>query len=827
MRRPNILAVWLQSGLGSIRALACANRRPAGRNGRVTQSMTGELFGCISVVGEGADHGTRGRVRSPLQRPICGFAFSVLAILNVAGWINAAEPSRTGREIYQQSCARCHGPNGEGVKDKHAEALRGDWSIAKLARVIAKTMPEDDPGTCVGPEAEAVSRYITDAFYSREAQARHHPARVELVRLTNRQYIHAIADLIKHFTGKDAPATDGSGLQGAYFDSRNNRRSDALFERVDPEVNFEFGSVNPDWALGTTNGFSIQWRGSLLADETGEHDLSLKTPNGARLWVNDEDEPLIDASVASGEMTEHKAHLRLLGGRAYPFRLEYFKAPKDKTAAIGLHWKPPHGVVEVIPARNLSTNRTTPTAVVSTPFPPDDSSVGYERGVSISKAWDEATTRAAIEIAGQVVRRLDRLSHSKPDDSDRVQKLQAFGRDFVETAFRRPLTREQSDTFVTSQFKNAPRGEDAVKRVVLLALKSPRFLYLGLDAANPDAHTIAERLSFALWDSIPDAELTKLATAGKLRGRDTVSGQARRMLDDPRARSKMQYFLHHWLQMNQVDDLSKDAALFPGFTPEIISDLRTSLNLFLADAVWGGASDYRELLQADYLYLNGRLAKFYGVETGDGDTFRKVRLDPAQRSGVLTHPYLLAAFSYPKSTSPIHRGVFLTRNIVGRTLKPPPMAVAFKDADFSPHLTMREKVTELTRAQACQTCHAVINPLGFSLEWYDAVGRFRNIENGRPIDATSEFTMDDGETIRLRGARDVAELAARSELAQSAFIEQLFNHVVKQSMFAYDPELMRHLRDSFAGFEFNLQKLLVEMATTAALHGTEKMTAVQ
>jgi hypothetical protein len=252
---------------------------------------------------------------------------------------------------------------------------------------------------------------------------------------------------------------------------------------------------------------------------------------------------------------------------------------------------------------------------------------------------------------------------------------------------------------VSSHFQNASKPEDALKRVVLLALKSPRFLYLGLDSEKPDDFEVASRLSFGLWDSLPNAELWKLAAEGGLHTREQITQQTRRMLDDPRARAKVQSFLHQWVQINHVEDFTKDAALYPGFTPEIVADLRTSLNLFLEDAVWNDSSDYRTLLLADYIFLNNRLAQFYGVSTNETDTFAKVNFDPKQRCGVLTHPYLLAAFSYQKSTSPIHRGVFLTRNIVGRALKPPPMAVAFKDSDFAPNLTMREKIAELTRPQ--------------------------------------------------------------------------------------------------------------------------------
>lgn len=723
--------------------------------------------------------------------------------------------------VYRKQCQSCHGKNGEGVKGKYDEALHGDWSVEKLTRYIAKNMPEDKPGTCVGAHAEAVSRYINDAFYSREARARRHPARVELVRLTNRQFTQASADLLKTFTGVDASPGPERGLKANYRGPRREGEGKNL-ERIDREIDFDFLRADADPAAHPTNNFSANWRGSLLAEETGDYEFILKTPNGARLWVNDEEKELIDASVASGKLDEHKATVRLLGGRVYPLRLEWFKAPKDRLASISLQWKPPHGAQEPVPMRNLSPARTTPTFILSTPFPPDDSSVGYERGTSVSKAWDEAATQAAITMANEVVRNLDRLTGTKPGSTNRAAKAQEFCAEFVGTAFRRPLSAEQKRVFVANHFKGAVKVEESVKRVVLLAMKAPRFLYLGLDVARPDAFDVAARLSFGLWDSLPDRELSKLAGQGALLTREQVSAQAKRMLGDARARSKMQYFLHHWLQMSHVETLTKDAKLFPEFTPETIADLRTSLNLFLDDVVWSPSSDYRRLLLEDDLFVNLRLAKYYGVNTNATLDFIKVSLNPKERSGVVTHPYLLAAFSYQKSTSPIHRGVFLTRNIVGRALKAPPIAVAFNDAEFAPNLTMREKVAELTRAQACQGCHSVINPLGFSLENYDAVGRFRTKEGTRPIDAVSDYITDDGETIRLTGARDLAEFAVKSEHAQSAFIEQLFHQVVKQPARAYGPAVLDRLRESFVASGFNIQTLLMDIAVTSALDRIEK-----
>lgn len=733
---------------------------------------------------------------------------------------SAGKP-RSGQQVYRQQCATCHGRNGEGVTGKFEGPLEGSRPLEKLIPYIERNMPEDKPGTCKGPDAEAVARYIYDAFYSVEARLKKNPARVQLVRLTNRQYLNTLADLLRQFTGgRGEPLPAERGLRGIYYASKDANRDHQVLERVDRQIDFDFDAQWPHARMAGTNGFNVQWRGALIVDETGDYEFIVRTPNGMRLYVNDSQEPLIDQWVSSGRVTEHRANIKLLGGRVYPLQLQLFRY-KDKTNSATLQWKPPRGAQQVIPAHNLAPMRATPTFVVTAPFPPDDSSVGYERGVLVSKAWDEATTQAAIEVANHVVSQLDRLSDSKPDATNRVAKVESFCSEFVATAFRRPLSAEQRKVYVTDQFKRAKTTEDAVKRVVLLALKSPQFLYLGLNGTRADDFEIAARLAFGLWDSLPDRELTKLAAKGELHTREQITAQAQRLMRDPRTRAKVQAFLHHWLQVDRVETLAKDDQLFPGFTPEIITDLRASLDLFLEDTFWNGAADYRALLQADYLYVNNRLAQFYGFTTNATDDFVRVQPADGQRSGVLTHPYLLAAFSYTKQTSPIHRGVFLTRNIVGRTLKPPPMAVAFKDAEFAPNLTMREKVSELTRPQNCQTCHSVINPLGFSLEHYDAVGRFRTTEQNRPIDASGEYQTGDGETIRLTGARDIAQFAITSEAAQNAFIEQMWHQVVKQPVLAYGPVVMPRLRQTFVASGFNLQKLLVEIAVTAAAHGAE------
>ena len=203
-----------------------------------------------------------------------------------------------------------------------------------------------------------------------------------------------------------------------------------------------------------------------------------------------------------------------------------------------------------------------------TRFPPDDRSVGYERGTSISKAWDQATTDEAIEVASHVAAHLDELAGAREGASDRTSRCRDFCRHFAERAFRRPLTDEQLEFFVTRHFTYGLASELAVKRVVLLVLKSPRFLYRE-SGHERDAYDVASRLSFGLWDSLPDRQLLEAAAAGQLATPEQVAGQAERMLTDPRTRSKVREFLLQWLKVDQVPDVSKDPVRFPEFTPEM------------------------------------------------------------------------------------------------------------------------------------------------------------------------------------------------------------------------------------------------------------------
>ncbi|QDV57175.1 PA14 domain protein [Rosistilla oblonga] len=760
----------------------------------------------------------------PLRSPQRGIALAICLLFTAATSVaeDPAALAKRGKQLYVAQCASCHGDQGQGVNDRYEEPLFGDLAAEDLARVIHETMPSEKPEACVDQDALAVAEYMIGQFYTAEARAKNQPPRITLSRLTVEQYDNVLSDLVSHNDRIQLPKGK-PGLKAQYYNARNTKADKLVIERVDPKIKFDFGQGSPDEKIGNEE-FSINWSGLVIADETGDYEFTVATGNGVKLYVNDDRKPLIDGWVSSGgERRELTESIHLLGGRSYRLKLNFFKH-RDKSASVELMWKPPHRPRQVIPSRSLRDQYTRPLFVSTTPLPPDDASFGFPRGTAVSKSWDEATTAAAVDAAAAIVDQIDRLAKTKPDAADRREKIIKYCNQFVERAFRRPLDDEQRKFFVESQFAATDEIGEAVKRCVILTLKSPRFLYPTTPFGEVDSYDVASQISFALWDSIPDQRLMKVAKDGQLMKPDAVRKEVVAAVGDARTRAKLRGFFRRWLSLERAEEMSKDSEQYPQFSPELVADLRLSLDLFLEEVFWGDAPDYRRLLLSDTMYVNQRIADFYKIphpadkDADDGERFVSVSLKGEPRAGVVTHPLVLAALAYHNDTSPIHRGVFVTRNLLGRVLNPPPIATVFEAAAFDPHLTMREKVSELTKSSQCQGCHHVINPLGFSLENYDAVGQYRTTEKARKIEAASDYKSVSGKVIRLEGARDLALHAAESEAAQKGFIRQLFEHLIKQPPAAYGADTLDRLHASFVENNFNVRELMVDIVTIAAMH---------
>lgn len=735
-----------------------------------------------------------------------------------------------GGEIYAESCASCHGESGEGVEDAYPDPLVGDDSIGELSRRIAETMPEGEPELCVAEDADAVASFIHYTFYSEAARIRNRPPRIAVTHITSNQLRQSLADIYAHFSGAMwlAPMT---GLSADYYDGARGRRRVRRIERIDTTLDFDWQRDGPGGGIPPTD-FSVEWRGGLKPPETGLYEIVIRSTCGFVCDLGRFGRTFIDNQVQSGDKTEFRKPIFLVGGRVYPLEINFVQRERkteQPPARISLAWVPPHGVEEVIPEWNLVP--TSPPAVFSlqAKLPPDDRSYGYERGLAIDRQWDDAVTAAAIEFGQVAVEELwpgydpgrgRRRSDSEDGEQERPRKkLRSFLREIGELAFRAPLDDEAEKFYIDEQLDQAEDDAEAIRRSLLVLLKSPRFLYPELDRDQSASRRAANRLAMIFFDSVPsDRWLRRLASEDELKTEEQVRAAAERMVHDYRTREKTKDLLYEWLNLSEAVEISKNAEDFPGFDAALVRDQKRSLDKFLEEVVWGESSDFRQLLQADWGFTTPRLAEFYGDEW-DGPAssgVARIDLEPDRTAGVLTHPYLLSRLAYPDSTSPIHRGVFLIRHVLGRTLRPPQEAFTPLSPDLHPDLTTRQRVELQTSPESCQICHQKINGLGFALETYDAVGRFRESEGEKPIDPAGHYTNRDGEVVEFQGVTELAEYLASSDDVYRAFVNRTFLHFVKQPIAAFGPDKLDELTEKFRNDHFHIRRLLVEVAVLAA-----------
>ena len=772
----------------------------------------------------------------PMRVPKASLCLAVAAILvphfacaQDASSLNKSETAlrATGKKLYANSCADCHGERGEGVEGVYETALVGDDSIRQLAKRISDTMPEGEPELCVAEDALAVASYVHYEFYSEAAQVRNRPPRIEMARLTSSQLRQSLADLFLCFDGTPGPKPETElefGVKAQYFDGDRWDRKKRKVERVDAVLDFDFGREAPVEGVKAEE-FSIMWDGGLLVRETGRYEIVVKSSCSFLFYFGADDREFINNHVQSGEKTEFRRSLVLTGGRVYPFSVK-FRQRKRKTelppANFSLKWVPPNGREVVVPKENLLVGWNPPTFALQTDLPPDDRSYGYERGIAVSRDWDESTTAAALEFAETIYEELwpdyQRRNRKEPD---KRKLLAQFLEEIVEVALRHELSDEQRELFIDRQLDAEPDNALAVKRVCLVSLKSAGFLYPTADVGETVSHRVANRLSLVLFDSLPiDGWMRKESARDKFNSEATIRSYAEKFVEDHRVRAKMRQFLHSWLNLEHISDISKEAESFPGYDEALVSDLRRSLDKFLDDIVWSEKSDYRQLYLARNSFTNKRIGEYFGgvwkvadnTETAPDVASMQRTAESEQPLGVLHHPYMLSGLAYHDSTSPIHRGVFVMRFLLGRTLRPPAEAFTPLSPDLHPDLTTRERVALQTSPVSCQVCHQKINSLGFTLENFDAVGRFRDREGDKAIDTSGSYIDRAGSQINFSDSIELAEYLANSDDAQRAFVSRAFQHFVKQPPAAYGADTLDKLTKMFRDQDCNIKKLLVEIA---------------
>ncbi len=458
---------------------------------------------------------------------------------------------------------------------------------------------------------------------------------------------------------------------------------------------------------------------------------------------------------------------------------------------------------------------------------------GAHRGFVIGGPVDDATARDLVDAALQVsaTAALDPAfvgcDPAAGDDED--QCAQDFLVDFGRRAFRRPLTEAEVDALLVI-FGDARDEYDfasGIEAALAALLTAPEVVYL-FESDPPNAapgdivalddFALASRLSYFLWDSTPDDELLDAAEARQLTTDAGLEQQIRRMLAHPRAHDAVREFMREWTFVDGLGELQKGEG-YEWMTADLAQDLRESLMRSLDDAVWGEDATLRQLVAGDTMYVNDAIAEAYGLPPVGSEELVEVAVDRDRWPGAMVHPGLMALQAKATRGDPIARGLFVREQLLCDKLPAPPAVDENGDPiDFdvpppTPDATNRDRFAEHTASPLCAGCHAMIDPIGFGFEHYDAGGRFREVDdNGLPIDASGSVVGAGDLDGEFDGARELADRMADSEEVAACVSTQWFRFALSRLETEDDECSTNATVERFVASGYDLEELLVAMA---------------
>ncbi|WAS93664.1 DUF1592 domain-containing protein [Nannocystis punicea] len=475
-------------------------------------------------------------------------------------------------------------------------------------------------------------------------------------------------------------------------------------------------------------------------------------------------------------------------------------------------------------------------------FVPEETALGYDNQAAalvVSPLLAEQFLDAAEKIAGRhgpaVLEGLgeckDAASITGECGAAAKEWVRSFGRD----VFRRPLSDEEVDEWfmVFSDGTAMDDGFSALGGVTLAIsgmLQSPHFLYrVEFGRGSPDAdgidelspYEMASRLSFLFWNSPPDRILMDAADADQLRTPEQLAAQARRLLRAPRAREVVRNFHRQWLGLQKITTvlagIGKDVDLYPDYQPSLLPLWQKEAEVFFESAIFDADASLDTLFTAPFTMVNKQLAEFYGLPapSADADEFVKVELDPKRYSGFLTQAGLLALYAKPNRSSPVHRGKFVRERLLCQVPPPPPDVVP-EPPEVDITKTTREQLEQHKVDPQCSGCHQLLDPVGLGFEHFDALGRWRDRENGLEIDASGEVLGVADIVGPFEGASELGALLADSQQVRDCVTTQWFRFAHGRAETDADDESLAQVREAFASSGYRIQELLTALTQTAA-----------
>lgn len=435
-----------------------------------------------------------------------------------------------------------------------------------------------------------------------------------------------------------------------------------------------------------------------------------------------------------------------------------------------------------------------------------------------------------LEIANEVVDQPEvqaMLAKEKPaEGADLRDEAKLFARSLAERSFRRPASDDEVEVLLKVfdlGRENQLGYSDSLGLMVKAVLVSPQFLFItpakevtGDKKIVPlDDYQLASRLSYLLWSTVPDAELTRLAASGKLHEPAVLKSQVKRLIADPRSRALFDGFGAQWLGLNELETKTFDPDKFPQMTGEMRAAMYDEARLFF-ESIMRENKSVVSFIESDYTFLNGTLATLYGMEKEvSGPEMRKVSLKDGNRGGILGMPAILATTSFPNRTSPVVRGVWVLEQVLGEEVPPAPAnvpALEKQDQKVVANMTLRQRTELHLSNTTCANCHKVLDPIGFGLENFDAIGRWRDEDDtGGAIDAAGE--LPGGKKFASPQELKAIIAARKAEMARN-LTERLLAYALCRSLEGYDEIVVDHLMETIAKDDYRMQTVISEIVTS-------------
>ncbi len=379
-------------------------------------------------------------------------------------------------------------------------------------------------------------------------------------------------------------------------------------------------------------------------------------------------------------------------------------------------------------------------------------------------------------------------------------------------AYRRPVTateQNELERLAATVRKNGDSFDESIRVALQAMLMSPNFLFR---AEDTDQYVLASRLSYFLWSSMPDDNLMRAANAGTLRNPAVLAAQVKRMMADPKSDALVENFVGQWLGLRLLAKRKPDPAHFPTVDDELLDSMREETTLF-ARAVMREDRSVLDFLDGHFTFVNGPLARFYGIPGINGEAFQRVELDGEKRGGIVTQGAILTLSSYATRTSPVIRGKWVLENLLGSAPPPPPADVpALEEKNIGTTVSLRERLEQHRANAACAVCHNQMDPIGFGLENYDASGAWRDAEGKFPIDSSG--TMPGGVSfIGPKGLKQV--LRGQSELFVGNLAEKMLTYALGRGLEPSDRPAVVRIMQGLGENDYRFSTLVMDIAQSS------------